>query len=134
MRLGARVSAGNGLATARCGVPGFLGFGAAAVQYWRNALPLPAGAFGPLLERGIVSSLGWEMVKAATYPQTCAFGVGVLIGYVVGVHGMWIVGIERLALPRRFPTSAKSVDKPQFSYYKFSPIFFTFRSRRPEPS
>jgi len=94
----------------------------------------PPGAFGPLLERGIVSSLGWEMVKAATYPQTCAFGVGVLIGYVVGVHGMWIVGIERLALPRRFSTSAKSVDKPLFSYYKFPPIFFTFRSRRSEPS
>ena len=38
-----------------------------------------------------------------------------------------------LALPRRFPTSAKSVDKPLFLYYKFSPIFFTFRSRRSEP-
>ena len=31
--------------------------------------------FGPLLERGIDPSLGWELVKAATHPQTCAFGV-----------------------------------------------------------
>ena len=28
-----------------------------------------------------------------------------------------------LGLPRRFPTSAKSVDKPLFLYYKFSPLF-----------
>ena len=41
------------------------------------------------------------MVKAATYPQTCAFGVGVLVGYVFGVHGVWIVGIEVAAEPAR---------------------------------
>ena len=69
------VSGGNGLTeSSRRGVTGFLAFGAAAVQQWRNALPFAAGAFGPLLERGVDSSLGWEMVKAATYPQTCAFG------------------------------------------------------------
>ena len=30
----------------------------------------------------------------------------------------------RLALPRRFPTSAKSVDKPLFYTYHFPPTFF----------
>ena len=52
---------------ARGGVTGFLALGAAAVQYWSDALPLATGAFGPLLERGIDLSLGWELVKAATY-------------------------------------------------------------------
>ena len=32
----------------------------------------------------------------------------------------------RLALPRRFPTSAKSVDKPLFLFYQFPPHFFYF--------
>ena len=41
------------------------------------------------------------MVKAATYPQTCAFGVGVLVGYVFWVHGVWIFGIEVAAEPAR---------------------------------
>ena len=96
------VSGGNGLAeSARRGVTGFLAFGAATVQQWRNALPFAAGAFGPLLERGIDSSLGWEMVKAATYPQTRAFCVGVLVWYVFGVHGVWIVSIEVAAEPTR---------------------------------
>ena len=102
MRLGVRVSGGNGLAeSARRGVTGFLTLGAAAVQYWSYALPLATGAFGPLLERGIDSSLVWELEKAATYPQTCAFGVGVLVGYVFGVHGVWIVGTEVAAEPAR---------------------------------
>ena len=69
------VGGGNGLAeSARRGVTGFLALDAAAVQQWRHALPFATGAFGPLLERGIDPSLGWELVKAAAYPQTCAFG------------------------------------------------------------
>ena len=40
-------------------------------------------------------------MKAAAYPETCAFGVGVLDGYVLGVHGVWIVGIEVAAEPAR---------------------------------
>ena len=38
-----------------------------------------------------------------------------------------------LALPRRFPTSAKSVDKPLFYTYHFSPTFCILRTRRPGP-
>ena len=102
MRLGARVRGGNGLAEpTRRGVPGFLALGAAAVQYWGSALPLPTGTFGPFLERGIDPSLGWELVKAATYPQTRALGVGVLVGYVLGVHGVGIIGVEVAAKPTR---------------------------------
>ena len=85
------VSGGNGLAeSARRGVTGFLAFGAAAVQQWRNALPFAAGTICPLFERWIDPSLGWEMVKAATYPQTCAFGVGVLVGYVFWVRPLHV--------------------------------------------
>ena len=75
MRLGVRVSGGNSLAeSARRDVTSFFALGAAAVQYWSDAFPFPTGAFGPLLEHGIDPSLGWELMKAATYPQTCAFG------------------------------------------------------------
>ena len=96
------VSGGNGLAeSAWRGVTSFLALGTAAVQYWSDTLPFPTGAFGPFLERGIDPSLGWELVKAATYPQTRAFCVGVLVWYVFGVHGVWIVSIEVAAEPTR---------------------------------
>ena len=102
MRLGARVSGGNGLAEpTRCSVSGFLALGTAAVQYWGYSLPLPTGTFGPLLERRFDPSLGWELVEAATYPQTCAFGVGILVRYVFWVNGMWIVRIKVATKPTR---------------------------------
>ena len=49
-------------------------------------------------------------------------------------HAWWAGGDKaRLALPRRFSTSAKSVDKPLLKPYHFPPTFCILRTRRPGP-